>query len=201
MKHEKRFPERKFLQRSDLSLASAYLNNIPADETITKRFPSTTEATNEEEVHHRIDITDREYLDTREQAQHKRQSHYKFRIGSGKPVKRAFMERRTEADTEEDEILPAAALPIRRRVLARGEEEDWIWFNQCWWTMEDGLGDLVWNRMAPIIVVVHCLGWVRVWRPSPNSASIERVNDQVRFTTCVPAQVRYFYESMYILYI
>lgn len=34
------------------------------------------------------------------------------------------MERRAEADTEEDEILPAAALPIRRRVLARGEEEE-----------------------------------------------------------------------------
>lgn len=117
--------DRKPLQRSDVSLASAYLNNIPAAETITRRIPSTTEATNEEEVRHRIDITDREYLDTRDQVQEKRQSHYKFRIGDVKPLRRGFMERRAEIDTrEEDEILPTAALPIKMRILARGEEEE-----------------------------------------------------------------------------
>lgn len=117
------------MQRSDISLAAAYINNLPADEIITKRTPSTP-AENEGEVHHRIDITNRDYLETRSEAQQKRQSHYKFRIGSdGKPIRRGFMERRTETSTEErDEILPIAALPIKRRremvgmrVLGRGE--------------------------------------------------------------------------------
>lgn len=111
-------------QRSDIRLASAYINNRPADETITKRFPATTteEDDEDEQVHHRIDITDREYLESRAQVQQKRQSHYKFRIGNGKPLRRE-LERRAEA---EDEILPTAALPIRRsplgiRVSARAE--------------------------------------------------------------------------------
>jgi hypothetical protein len=93
-------------QRSDISLASAYINNLPADETITKRFADD----DDDEVHHRIDITDREYLETRAQVQQKRQSHYKFRIGNGKPVRRG-LDRRAETD----EVLPAAALPIRKR--------------------------------------------------------------------------------------
>jgi hypothetical protein len=117
------------LQRSDISLASAYINNLPADEVITKRFPESSPTTTETEAHHRVDVTNREYVETRAQAHQKRQSHYKFRIGSdGKPVRRGFMERRAETSTkEEDEILPAAALPIKRRremvglrVLVRG---------------------------------------------------------------------------------
>lgn len=118
------------LQRSDISLATAYMHNIAAAEIINKRSiaEAQNDAKQEDKVYHRIDITSREYLETRAQAQQKGQSHYKFRIGNdGVPLRRGFMERRAETSTEEeeeDEILPTAALPIKRsaevrRVLAR----------------------------------------------------------------------------------
>ncbi|EEA22138.1 hypothetical protein TMatcc_008433 [Talaromyces marneffei ATCC 18224] len=100
------------LERSDISLASAYINNLPADETITKRTAATTEE-NDAELHHRIDVTNREYLEIRTEAQvqQKRQSHYKFRIGNGQPIRRRLEMRKADPEGEEM-LLPTAALPI-----------------------------------------------------------------------------------------